>query len=115
MMWAIFNINYFLARGTNVVATAISGVGITQAIFLMVVYVGLLSFCMRWGLLRRQENPEDADPALPHVRQTPAEMEANSPPSHIMEAQSSMIVEADGRKQILEVDSRPVVEADSKV
>ena len=113
-MWAIYDINYFLTRVT-LIPTAIAGAGVTQAVFYMLVYVGILPFCMRWGLLRKEEQANGLEKNRRHLRQSPAEMEANSVPSHILEAHSRMVVEAGEAKEIMEADtSRPVFEADSK-
>lgn len=122
MAWAVFDINYFLTR-ENVLPTALAGVYVTQAVFFMLVYVGMLPFCMRWGLLQRKEPQKDVETKGPRNR-GPVEVEENpvslntaveAQSRNILEANSRDILEAGEPKQIFEADSGPVVfEADSK-
>ncbi|KAJ5179544.1 hypothetical protein N7492_002754 [Penicillium capsulatum] len=112
MMWAIFDINYYLTFESPI-ATSIAGVNLTQAIFFMVVYVGILPFCMRWGLFQRKERPDGFD--YKGRRTGPVEVEDNSIPPHTVEAHSRNILEAGESTPIVEADSGSAVfEADSK-
>jgi hypothetical protein len=118
MMWAIYYINLFAT--TNVAATAISGVGLTHTIFVFLIYFGILLFCVRWGLVRWDDQEKDLEriaqqgegqnaPPLP-------EMDVSQKPSFIAEADSWMILEAGEAKPIVEADgSMPVIEADSRM
>lgn len=113
-MWAIFSINYYLTMQTPI-ATSIAGVNLTQAIFFMVVYVGMLPFCMRWGIHQRNDQPDDVE-YKNRRNKAPMEVEDNPVPLNAaVEAHSRDILEAGEPRQIFEADPKAVVfEADSQ-
>jgi hypothetical protein len=116
MMWAIYYINFFATN--NVAATAISGVGLTQTIFIFLIYLAMLPFCVRWGLVYWDDQGKDLE-RIAQQSEVPlplAEMDVSRKPFFIAEADSRILLEAGEAKPIVEADgSKPVVEADSRM
>lgn len=114
-MWAIYYINLFVTA--NIAATLISGVGLSQTIFIFLGYLGILPFCVRWGLVQCDSPEKDEEQTIQRGEdQEPpplAEMNVNPKPSFVAEADSRMVVEADEAKPVVAADSsRSIVETD---
>lgn len=115
-MWAIYYIKLFAT--TNIAATAISGVGLTQTIFVFLIYLGILPFSVRWGLVRWDDQEKFLEPIAQQSQgRTPPplpEMDVSRKPSFVAEADSRMVLEVGEARPIAEADgSKPVIEADS--
>ncbi|KAL2839525.1 hypothetical protein BJY01DRAFT_250478 [Aspergillus pseudoustus] len=77
-----------------------------QIVFYLIIYIGLIWFCLRWGWLARKEVEREAE------RDEKDELErAKLPPE--ADSNPKQLAEADGRAMEPEIDSVPVNEADS--
>ncbi|KAJ5675939.1 hypothetical protein N7462_008836 [Penicillium macrosclerotiorum] len=119
MMWAIYDIRWYLTEETMTDTSSSYAASISQVVFLLLTYTGLLSFCLRWGWIERgildqnhayqnvgENSPTPIMPSFPQI--LPVEVEGDSRHSWFAEADSRMIVEAAN-------SSQPAVEADSKM
>jgi hypothetical protein len=112
-MWTIFDIirlPIFAAAATgsrsdgyyNAYYTA----NICQVCFYLIIYAGLISFCLRWGWLARRDEKEQAE------RDEKEESErAKLPPE--ADSRPRAVAEVDGEGLDYEADSAPVNEVDS--
>ncbi|KAL5040769.1 hypothetical protein BDW71DRAFT_193132 [Aspergillus fruticulosus] len=79
---------------------------ICQIVFYLTIYIGLISFCLRWGWLARKDAKRKAE------RDEKEELERAALPPEA-DSKPRQLAEADGREMGPEIDSVPVNEADS--
>lgn len=123
IMWAIFDINIYLAYGAISRVSTYAAV-IAEAVLIIFIYAAILPFSMMWNSSPKAQRGEDLE-KLDFPRE-PLEMEENAvkhsvpvevPSNALVEASNGCdIVEADAKKTYVEADdSRQVVEADSRM
>lgn len=122
-MWAIFDINIYLASGISSRATTYAAV-IAEAVLIIFIYAAILPFSMMWNSSPKVQRGEDLEKL--NFPREPVEMDENAGKHSVpVEASSNTlveasngcdIVEADAKKTYVEADdSRQVVEADSRM
>ncbi|KAL2783874.1 hypothetical protein BJX66DRAFT_110805 [Aspergillus keveii] len=112
LMWTIWDIIWLILPATRSegpdqeYSNAFYAASICQAVFYLLIYVGIVSFCLRWGWLAARDQRKAAE----RVEKEEIERAALPP-----EADSKVraMAEVDGKGMDYEKDSSPINEADS--